>query len=42
MAESEIADPAALLILDGTVTEGDAVRVRAAAEPGDALVVTPA
>jgi len=40
--QREIADPAALLILDGTVTDGDAVQVRAADEPGDALVVTPA
>ncbi len=37
--QREIADPAALLILDGTVPEGGTVTVRAGAADGDGLVV---
>ncbi|NND73480.1 MAG: AAA domain-containing protein [Ilumatobacter sp.] len=37
--QREIADPAALLILDGSVPEGGTVTVRAASEAGDSLVV---
>jgi ATP-dependent Clp protease ATP-binding subunit ClpB len=39
--QREIADPASLLILDGTVTDGDTIKVRAGAD-GGALQVVPA
>ena len=37
--QREIADPAALLILDGTVGEGDSIVVDAGASDGEGLVV---
>ena len=40
--QREIGDPASLLILGGTVGEGDTISVRAAANPGDPLSVTAA
>ena len=38
--QREIADPAAVLILDGSVDDGDTIVVRAAATEGGALEVT--
>jgi ATP-dependent Clp protease ATP-binding subunit ClpB len=38
--QREIADPASILILDGTVGDGDTIRVTAGAADGDGLTVT--
>ena len=38
--QREIGDPAAMLILDGKVGEGDTIQVRAGVEPTDPLQIT--